>query len=256
MTDTNLIDGEYYLYNDRRFSKTELFNFKNGYAIFIDGTYKKLTKDDIINNVVSIDEEIDIYTCCDWHEVVLNIKASQVKYDTSWVTYPKNPNIRVNRNGYILVYKKSVKQWLEPKYTIDDYLCFLYDGKCYRNHRIVAETFIKNDVEEATFVNHKNEIKIDNRVQNLEWVTPKENKLWGQNIIKMKKTIKQHAARKKIIQLTLSGDFIKEWDNAKEIAQNLGIPRQHIYSCCCKKQTSAYGFKWEYKILPNELNNE
>lgn len=45
----------------------------------------------------------------------------------------------------------------------------------YLVHRLVAITFLKNDVSERKYINHINGIKDDNRVVNLEWCTPSEN---------------------------------------------------------------------------------
>lgn len=90
-----LINNEYYLYNDRRFCKTELFCYRDKIAHFQDGTIKQLTEEDIKNNVKDITENVDIYGYVDWKRIVKNIKVTQTSDGVTWVTYPYNDRIRV-----------------------------------------------------------------------------------------------------------------------------------------------------------------
>lgn len=60
------------------------------------------------------------------------------------------------------------------------------DGaKHFRAHRIIAECFIQNPLNKL-FINHKNKIRNDNRVVNLEWVTASENAIHFHNYDKEK----------------------------------------------------------------------
>lgn len=132
---------------------------------------------------------------------------------------------------------RRVKQSKDKK----GYLYFNCNDKTTLAHRFVAEAFIPNS-QNLPCVNHKNEIKTDNRVENLEWCDHKYNDNYG---TRNKRVAESRS--KKVLQYTKDGVFVKEWVSAKEIGIVLGYHTGYIAACCKGKHKTAYDFIWRYK---------
>lgn len=127
----------------------------------------------------------------------------------------------------------------------------------YRVHRLVAKAFIPNP-DNLPEVDHINTIKIDNRVENLQWVTRvgncnnplslkhlKEKMSDGRNYMCGRYGNLHHNSIP-VIQLDLGGNFIREWDCAADVERELGICASNIRNCCKGKLKSTGGYKWIY----------
>lgn len=117
------------------------------------------------------------------------------------------------------------------------------DGKIkhFPIHRLVASAFLPNP-NNLPQVNHINEIKTDNRVENLEWCTAKYNSNYSK------------AKSISILQFTKQGEFIKKWNSAIQVERELGFNNSNINACLREKRKTAYGFIWRYEEI-NELKN-
>ena len=125
------------------------------------------------------------------------------------------------------------------------YLSKNRENKRFYVHRLVAETFIPNP-DNLPFINHKDEDKTNNRVDNLEWCTREYNNNYGTRTLRANKTNTNGKLSKRVLQFTLTGEFIREWPSASECERN-GYSQSHVSDCCRGERKSAYGFRWKYK---------
>ena len=120
-------------------------------------------------------------------------------------------------------------------------LCKNSKVRFYLVHRLVWESF-NGQIPENMQVNHINEIKSDNRLENLNLMTPKENTNWGTGI---ERSTKKRS--KPVLQFTLDDVFIKEYPSTKQVERELGFDNSSIAKCCKGKGKTAYNFIWKYK---------
>jgi hypothetical protein len=111
-------------------------------------------------------------------------------------------------------------------------LCKNGEAKTFLIHRLVAEAFIPNPLG-LPQVNHINEIRSDNRAENLEWCSAQYNTEYSQS--------------KQVEQYDLNGNYIATWKSVNEIQRQLGFYQGTISHCCRGEYKTAYGFIWRYK---------
>ena len=145
------------------------------------------------------------------------------------------------------VYSIRNNKILKPKLNICGYLSvnLKYKGSHVTKsiHRLVAQTFIENPYNFPQ-VNHKDEDKTNNCVDNLEWCSAKYNINYG--------TCRERAAqhfRKPVLMFDLNNNFIKEFNSAAEAGSYVNGNSSNIIGCCLMYEhyNSAYGYKWKYK---------
>ena len=105
------------------------------------------------------------------------------------------------------------------------------EQKYYLVHRLVANAFIPNPFNYPE-VNHIDENKTNNCVDNLEWCTRQYNHEYSQ--------------AKQIAQYDLAGNFITVWKSTKEIERQTGFYHSHISDCCIGTLKTAHGYIWRY----------
>lgn len=126
----------------------------------------------------------------------------------------------------------------------------LYKGNV-RNHKLVHQLIAKTFIPEEQWnesINHKDEDKQNNRIDNLEFCTMIENIKYGTRGLRSGLARFNHPLRsKKILQLTKNGVIIKEWCSIAEAYRQTKICRQNIVKCLKGLRNHAGGYQWKYK---------
>lgn len=160
---------------------------------------------------------------------------------------PNYPNYSVTKDGKVWSHKNNI--WLKSFFVGKGYkklvLCNKFGKKQFLVHRLVAITYL-NNTENRAQINHINGIKTDNRLENLEWSTARDNNLHAfklglkdSNIRASKLNVKKATeATRKIVLDTNTGVF---YNSTNEAAQLTGIKLHNLYKYltnACKNKTS------------------
>lgn len=138
------------------------------------------------------------------------------------------------------VYNSSGKM-LRPSVSNNGYLRVSLSNEHMKHkrfliHRLVAEAFIPNP-EGKVQVNHKDQDRTNNQVDNLEWTTPLENLNYS-NII-----AKANRAKQKKVRCITTGVV---YDSFKAIEQEFGLSHSNLVACCNGRRKTCGGLRWEY----------
>lgn len=131
----------------------------------------------------------------------------------------------IGKNGYMLVRLSSPEK-----------------SKTHTVHRLVAKAFISN-TKNKPMVNHKDGNRLNNKVENLEWATAKENINHGAGV---------ELCSKKIFRYDLEGNLICTYKSANSLRETLGLWPGNITAVCRGVKKSYLKNIWSYKPLSKE----
>lgn len=172
----------------------------------------------------------------EWREVIYKGKTFFVS-NIGRVAYTRNDKhlylytLKIDDNGYVRI---------SPKNTFV--------------HRLVVTAFI-SEVPQNMVINHKNGMKTDNRVENLEIITQQENVLHAINVLgKVHLGLKGrfgkcHPMSKPVLCYDKNGAFVKRYESLCEASRETNLGLANISSVCCGRPhcKTCGGYIWRFE---------
>ena len=153
-----------------------------------------------------------------------------------------NPNGTVNSH----IKEKILVQNLDRGGYPNVGLCKNGKSKTMKVHRLVAMAFIENP-ENKSQINHKDEVKINNVVENLEWCSAQENINYGTRTTRAIQNRRSYKlGNSPSAKPVFCEELNKTFDCAIRVEEELGICGSSICNVCKGKQKTAGGFHWRY----------
>lgn len=114
-------------------------------------------------------------------------------------------------------------------------------------HRLVAEAFLENP-NGYTDVNHKDENKQNNRLDNLEWCDHKYNTNYGNAQEKRASKVRNNSRSRAIAQYDLNGNLLKIYPSLGEVFRQTGFSQSNIWNFASGKTNNRhqYGYVWKF----------
>ena len=158
-----------------------------------------------------------------------------------------------NQGKFYYPYRNSITYWSNSNWYKRVTLLLEWIRKSYSMHRLIAEAFIPNP-ENKPQVNHKNWIKYDNRIENLEWCTGSENM---KHAFKTGLAVNNHFKLiwyytkssypcRKVIQMNKYFVKINEFNSLRDAFKETWVSVSSISLCCSWKYRHAWGFLWKF----------